>query len=461
MACDRGHLDDFPFHRYAHDGADSCPGPLRFLDSGTTGSIADLAVRCEATGSRRNLAAAFSERSNAIGPCTARRPWLGLDFVDSQGCRAQPWALLRGASNLYFPIVRSALSVPPWADPINQDLAKYERLLANVTTLDELHVLLRVGNLPELRDYDAEELFEALMRRRGQISSIDVGSLLIPEWQALRHPTRSAGRTDFETEEVNAPDGFEEFIEQVVLVHRLREVRALQGFTRIEPPGAWGDEPDDPARVVPPGRGRPEWLPAIVVRGEGVFIELRHETVRQWTGRPAVQTLLARMSEAQRRWRAERGLDPAPPVDPHYLLAHTLAHLLIRRMSLDAGYSASSLRERIYGSSTDDGTMIGLLVYTASTDSDGSLGGLVELGRPGRLRVLLEGALDEARLCSADPLCSDNEPGTKGMLNGAACHACLLASETSCERGNRLLDRAVLVDTLAAKEAQYFTAEQT
>jgi hypothetical protein len=380
---------------------------------------------------------------------------LSLDDVDRE-CDERPWAVLRGASNLYFALVRSALSVPPWADPINDDIARYEMIFSRVRTVEELEILLRAGNFPELANYSVTEVFDALERRRQPVAVQDAGTLLRAEWQALRHPTRSAGATDFETEGTKTPEGYEDLIDQVVLVHRLREVRALQGFTRIEPPGSWGDEPDDPSRIAPLGSRRPDWLPAVVVRGEGVFIELKHDAVAAWTARESVGRLVQQMTGALGQWRAARGLEAGPEVDPRFVLMHTLGHLLIRRMSLDAGYSASSLRERVYGSSERDGEMSGVLIYTASTDSDGSLGGLVDLGRPARLRPLLRQALEEARLCSSDPLCSDNEPHVKGMLNGAACHACLLASETSCERGNRLLDRAVLIETLASRGAQFF-----
>lgn len=455
VSCRNGHLDDFPFHDYVHDAPSSgCPGPLRLIDTGQTGSISDIFVRCEATRDRRSLAAAFQQNQNVLGRCTGRRPWLG---DDQENCQEASEALLRGASNLYFPIVRSALSIPPWADPIHDDLARYEHFFGNITTREQLETVLTTLQLSDLAAYSIEELFGALLRRRGDLPPQTAAELLRPEWNALRESTRSAGRTDFETEQASVPDGFDALIEQVVLVHRLKEVRALQGFTRLEPPGAWGDVPDDPNRVAPLAQGTVSWLPAIVVRGEGVFLELNHDAVAEWSTRDDVRTAIHRMGEAQNEWRRARNLPDGAMPDPSYVLCHTFAHLLIRRMSLDAGYSSSSLRERVYGAS-DGESMTGVLIYTATTDSDGSLGGLVDLGRPHRLRPLLRQALEEARLCSSDPLCSDNEPRTKGMLNGAACHACLLASETSCERGNRLLDRALLVPTLLQRNSGYFDA---
>jgi hypothetical protein len=156
------------------------------------------------------------------------------------------------------------------------------------------------------------------------------------------------------------------------------------------------------------------------------------------------------LREAHRSWRLRRNL-PLQDGWPgeRYVLLHSLAHALIRELALECGYTASSIRERIYASeSTDDEPMAGVLLYTAAPDSEGTLGGLVSLGEPDELGPLLRHALERAQLCSSDPLCADHEPRSDGSVHAAACHACQFASETSCERGNRFLDRATLVPTL-------------
>ena len=130
-----------------------------------------------------------------------------------------------------------------------------------------------------------------------------------------------------------------------------------------------------------------------------------------------------------------------------YVLLHSLAHALIRRLCLHAGYSSSALRERIYSASGAQ-PMAGLLIYTASSDSEGSLGGLVDQATPDRFGAVLQDALSDVELCAQDPLCGAGEISGAAGLNGAACHACLLLAETSCETSDRFLDRAVLVETL-------------
>ena len=101
--------------------------------------------------------------------------------------------------------------------------------------------------------------------------------------------------------------------------------------------------------------------------------------------------------------------------------------------------------------------MAGLLLYTAAADSEGTLGGLVALGSPANFGRLLDQALERAKLCSADPLCAEHEPGAdEDALHNAACHACLFVPETSCERGNRYLDRATLVPTMSGDAIHFF-----
>jgi len=138
-----------------------------------------------------------------------------------------------------------------------------------------------------------------------------------------------------------------------------------------------------------------------------------------------------------------------------YAMLHTLAHLLIRELALECGYNAASIRERIYAENMDI-PQAGILIYTAAADSDGTLGGLIELGKPENLGRLLKQALERAKVCSSDPLCSEHDPGKDRTLHAAACHACSFVAETSCERGNRYLDRALLVPTFEHAEAGFF-----
>ncbi len=198
-------------------------------------------------------------------------------------------------------------------------------------------------------------------------------------------------------------------------------------------------------------RAKPKWVPANEIRGEGIFFQFNEDEINNWLVR--VPELDRQFFEAHREWRKARGLPDPEAFYPgaRFVLIHSFAHALIRQLSLECGYTAASLRERIYsrnpiGSSP---AMAGVLVYTAAPDSEGTLGGLVSLGKPEVLERHLNQALDSMRLCSSDPLCAEHHAGKEGTsLHGASCHACLFAPETSCERGNKYLDRSVLITTV-------------
>jgi hypothetical protein len=238
-----------------------------------------------------------------------------------------------------------------------------------------------------------------------------------------------------------------------MLAKRLREVRALQTFTRVDEPSP----SDDILRRSPLSGRRLDWLPAIEVSGEGVFLRLDDEKLRRWEelAGPTLRAEHIRDNHnALLRERAAEGAKviPTSPSSPRFLLVHTLAHILINEWSLDGGYPAAALRERLYVGKD----MAGLLIYTATSDSAGSLGGIVAQGDPKRLRTALASALHRAEWCSNDPLCMESEAGGADSLNLAACHACVLLPETSCEMNNTLLDRAALIGTQENTAIGYF-----
>ncbi len=462
VACAEGHLEDFPWYAYVHrgkGGAGCQPERLRFQESARSAAVSDLIVSCDVCGSRRTMEDAFGNRAaSALGPCRGARPWLG----DGNGENCVNGTLkttLRGASSLYFALVRSALSIPEWDDPIHEAIAYHEEQLAKVDSVVKLKAGIDGGFLPKLEPYDPDKAFEALQRRRVQATSrptpLDIRR---EEYAALRNPSdlAKAARREFQTEHVDVPKAFRRFVSRVVIVRRLREVRALAGFTRIDSPFdlIGDDEQPDRYKIQALSSADLNWRPAVELRGEGIFLELSEDAVRDWEKRPSVISRSAAMERIHTVWRQERELPASRYPGARFVLLHSLAHMLIQGLSLDCGYSSTSIRERIY--SDLEAPMAGVLLYTATPDSDGSLGGLADNGRTHRLEPLLRDALERATFCSSDPLCGHSAPGEMGHLNGAACHACLLVSETSCERGNRYLDRAHVVATVAQLGTAYF-----
>ncbi len=291
-------------------------------------------------------------------------------------------------------------------------------------------------------------------RRCGSVSPARAANLKLPEWEVFAHPGPHRASREFQIRPVPPPTEWTAVLERVVLVERLRVVQALVGFTRIQSPGDFDDVEELPEdRRAPLSREQPRWLPAVEVRGEGIFLQFREDGLQGWVrGGPAATQREQVFHETHARWRQSRNLPPLPVTFPNlrYLLLHTIAHALIRQLSLDCGYAMASIRERIYSLNPEDedGPMAGVLLYTAATDSEGTLGGLVRLGEPDELGRHISFALERASLCASDPLCAEHVPDQYG-LHGAACHACLFLPETSCERGNKYLDRTLLVPTVA------------
>jgi len=315
--------------------------------------------------------------------------------------------------------------------------------------------------LPGIENFEPAALWTVVEKRKaGEINdtAVDSDDIKRPEWAVLTHPNPPTDWPHFLSEQVESPARYAPVIERVLLLKRLREVNALIGYTRVEAPEETAD-PDERPPMADLCRGRPDWVPATEVHGEGIFLQFNETAIRSWESKDAVETRSSLLMAGHRGWRNARKLDPEKGFPGgRYAMLHTFAHLLIRELALDCGYNAASIRERIYASSDDD-PMAGILLYTAAADSDGTLGGLIELGKPDNLGRLIEQALHRASVCSSDPLCSEHDPEKDRSLHSASCHACAFVAETSCERSNRYLDRALLIPTFDSQDAAFFASK--
>ncbi len=470
VACKKGHLDDFPWKEFVHQG-NLCDAPsFRLTDTGVSGQASDVWVTCVTCGNKRQMSSAFDiDNPEILGPCSGKHPHLnGL----TEQCDENPRAMLLGASNSWFPNLVSIFSIPTGSDQIRQVVDKYWDDLVDAADLNILKILRKswekYGKLPDVRPFSDEDLWEAVQSRRTRVESgqgesqDDEDNLKIPEWKVFSDPLKAPENDDLKLVAEPPPASFRPMISGVTLAHRLREVSALIGFTRIEAPGeSFDEEETDFASNGPLIAGETKWVPAAEVKGEGVFIQFDEKAVREWQKRPNVIKRNADFFEAWKAWRKVRNAKPFDAGYPgaRYVLLHSFSHALMREMALECGYAAASIRERIYSNAPDtEGIdMAGILIYTTASDSEGTLGGLVSLGRTNRLEELINKALERMRLCSSDPLCAEHDVIPDGkILHGSACHACLMCPETSCERGNRLLDRSFIVETLGQKGMEFF-----
>jgi len=460
-ACPRGHVDDLDWRRFVHGPEDTCNGQLWLDERGTSGDLADLVVRCECK-KQRNLYEATQLELNPLGTCRGRRPWLGRGT--SEDCNQPSRLLIRTASNAYFPQVVSVLSLPDRGNAAETAVGELWDDLQIVEDAADLALLKRKPRVTDkLVPFADEEVLEAIRgRKRGgaeerPVKQVELDALLAapegfgddvpidPDFHARRLPDGAWRRTP-------RSGG----IEAVIQLHRLREVLALVGFTRLEAvmPDIHGEYDSDVERAQI--AIEPSWFPAVENRGEGVFVQLRADAVRSWRGRGAVERRLAGLAEGHDRWTADRKSQRPFPDGP-YVLLHTLSHLLIQSLAMRCGYPASSIRERIYAD--EGGERFGILLYTGSPDAEGTLGGLVQQAR--HLEDHLAQALRAAALCSNDPICAQHVPGEsleERWLHGAACHGCALVAETCCEMRNDYLDRGLVVPVLGVSDAAFFPA---
>lgn len=462
LACREGHLSDFPWVEYVHNGRVPCkPSRLTMREYGAAGDASDIIIKCIECGVERRMGDAF-DRDRVHFQCRSHHPHLRR--TDAEQCEEEARPILLGSSNSWFPLYMSALSIPPRAtDRLDVLVHENWTALKDIPTLEVAKYILAPSRMPVLSDFNADQVWQAIQRKKdGDQQQDGEPDLKLAEWDVLSQPGTAFETSDFKLSKVAPPQGFEEFFEETVRLDRIREVRALLGFTRIESKGDFADAAYvDDGRETPLSRNNTTWLPASEVRGEGIFLRLKEEKVQAWENEPAVKQLENEFFIAHRAWRQMRKMEPYTANFPgiRFILIHSLIHALLRQISLECGYTVSSLRERIYSQAPggEGKPMSGGLIYTAASDSEGTLGGLVSLGDPVSMGRHLQQALEAMRVCASDPLCAEHAPLGDGRgIHGACCHACLFAPETSCEKGNRYLDRNVLVNTFSGKRIDLF-----
>ncbi len=476
--CEQGHLQDFPWHEWVHRSAKpECPGALYLYATGGA-SLSAQRVECKLCGKERNLGQITTAYANGTTYlslsldssgteylCQGGRPWLGTE--EGEPCDSHLRGSLRSASNLYFADVQSAIYLPRGNENVPAELVELLEapplrslvdFLAKMGQLGMAGTLL-LGQQPRiLKGYEAGQIDRAarivagVEGNGGAVPAVEVEedeetAFRRAEYRALRQARQEEQLTVEVAPLEQYGMDFQRFFDTVGLVTRLRETRALAGFGRVFPPGGQNETGRQrQLRRELPVAGE-NWLPAYRVYGEGIFLSLREELVRDWEAEAAVvarvRPLLQRFHAVQEARRLRER-----PLGPRFLLLHTLSHLLINRLTFECGYSTAALRERLYVSADAREPMAGILIYTAAGDAEGTMGGLVRMGRPGNLEPVFERALAEARWCSADPVCS--EIGSRSgqgpdSCNLAACHNCALIPETACEEFNRFLDRTVVV----------------
>jgi hypothetical protein len=491
--CENGHLQDIEWRRILHqnfrgeDGSGTtgaCRKQMWVEDSGTSADPRDTRIACDC-GASLSLEELFQPLR--LGKCPGERPWIGDQ--DPKPCDAANGLrlLTRSATNTYFAQVARIVSLPQTVDELARRIENFWSILDGCKSADEIGLARRFN--PALRASLEGYCDEAVLTRLQAMAGAASGTRTdvaedprIAEFQLLasgapliganepdaRLHAETLDRTIWDPDSDPVARG----ILSLVAVHRLREVACLYGFTRFEPAPLATDDLEDVGLAVSgaPLAQTPEWLPAVEQYGEGFVLQFAPEALVQWLSRPTVLARAKQLQAGATAWITAKRAQGSMVSEnsfrererPEYVMAHSLAHALMGEVAIDCGYPSSALKERIYVLPRAPGAPIqcGILIYTATAGNQGTLGGLVEVTR--RFVPVLKSALERARLCAGDPVCADHDPVTAAddrTLHGAACHSCLLVSETSCEARNVFLDRALIVDTVGPSGSGFFVAK--
>lgn len=493
--CAGGHLCEFPWKEWIGCQCSRDEG-LRLSDRGGS-ELSSVRIECrscppESPGrAGRSLAGTTVKPETAQGEesafqrvgitCPGDRPWLGEGACEP-GCEHPLIGALINQTNLYFPRTISAIALPnlqpqsQMTAALRNSIEDEPAVAAIALTFWKMHrCALAVGTVLaalQERGIHAEQaqveevlasLFETETSTLTSYTQLPVepeSDLLAfrrTEFNIIREHVNDPNVPNLRVISTSVPSFLSSWFARVNLVERLKETRAFYGFDRLgQNNSALAGMPDTAMQQLfryPPAQPENLWLPAVEVFGEGIYIELHEQRLIEWQNEnenwitdrvddgfllrlAGIFQALPPLNAPYRRWASR------------YLMIHSLAHILINQLVFECGYSTASLRERLYISVDTRAPMAAFLIYTAAGDSEGTLGGLVRLGRPELLGPVVQRAVNRASWCSADPVCSEHLGGQGSKLaNLAACHACILLPETACETINQGLDRALVVGT--------------
>lgn len=464
-ACKKGHLQDINWRFLAHRNGDrSCRKPLYWVERGVSSDPSDISVRCTC-GASVTLADLYKPKF--LGICDCHSPWLTPRRMTAESCSDDLRLLPRSATNTYFPQTVTVISLTKSDDRVRQTVAEHKPTIDGIRALPNFIAVVR--SIPQtkeaFKDFTDEEILRAM-------ASEDAGDTThsenprVAEFDLLASGAPKIGSDTagsvlyaetLPRNRLNLKAPWDAFLRGVVKVHRLREVVCAYGFTRLEPPPTAAESELDEIQLAVDGADfarEVEWLPAIEQYGEGIFLHVEPDFLTKWAEKAEVIAKAAllkqrELQDAERFHRQPRHLGAA------YWALHSLSHALMAELALECGYPLSSLKERIYASGAAGANRFAILIYTSTAGGHGTLGGLSSMAE--RVVELLARATGRLGLCSNDPICAEqSNEGEEQLLQGAACHACLLVPETSCEARNTRLDRALLVKTVTQGDHSLF-----
>ena len=462
IICDNGHMSDFDYEYWlkvngkGDQNKDGCKqkrtrsGEVNYhprlkLIQGNSLSLASMTVICDNCKRAASMSTIF-DQENLPMKCSGNHLWAEKYDED---CESDVTVQQRSSRSIYLPIHESAIDIPPYND-LPEILGSHWAGILNVVKASdnlgdgEAEVKTHIGyqldsinaDIVGEQDYTTESLFQAVKDHYENEDKADRNPR-VDEFKRLndKNYDRDSSSPDILLKFEEVPDMLKNQIERLVRVDRMREIRALVGFTR--------KVSSNPRNTL--WKKKQNWLPAIETNGEGVFFSFNKNFMENIESESDNELSFEILENWKTRLAEDQGFIASGPtrdteIGIKFIFLHTLAHVLIRQLSLDSGYNSASLHERIYCSED----MAGILIYTASVDSEGTLGGLSRIGRTENFKELMINALNESEFCSSDPLCEFGDMSISEPLNGASCYCCSILPETCCDHYNLFLDRRLL-----------------
>jgi hypothetical protein len=468
-ACPAGHMDEVDWYVLAHGDGASCQHTkwFRWYDGG--GSLSNIRIECPVCGSKRiSLGEAYRKDWTCMGRFPERE--LPGTAPYRPECNMKAKIIQRQASNLRIPELLTLFSIPPRHTRLHgllQISSIQDAIIASQPASKEqleqvLGRLAKAGRISQATTSEILQLpWEEIKNAIDDVCSPVQGSyrdLIIQEFNAMidgslkgippaRGPRpRSPVQIEIDPNHVKKFTGSNGTVIRVAPVSKLRTVTVQVGYRREVDTSVIAKTVD--VSFLDTLDRQQKWYPGVEFFGEGIFIVLDENDglVAGLKGRASNSWINAYQNQSAYSEVRYVFRDPLnkDELHPGFVWWHTLSHLLIRAISAESGYSSASIRERIY---LEDVSRFrgGILLYATQPGSEGTLGGLIALIP--HFQRILQIAIQNAQICSGDPLCKQHE-FHDGQYNGAACYSCLLLSETSCEHRNMWLDRNVLLEAL-------------
>lgn len=453
-ACPDGHLDEVPWFKSVH-GNDSCNHFKDYFYWDGGNSLKDIVITCPVCKDKTNMGEIYSSQYHH---CTGRFPEKENNEDFQNVSYSTPY--YRKCSNVMRVIQRQSTSLRVSNNLTLIKIPKYERDVIKALQWEDVKFL----TIDAIEDnYSKEKYLKKLARTKRSKAKKDIMSfidqksydefleeatelyngnydmknVLLQEFDSLNSGYQS--EDDFEiapSKEFTIKIQNKDFTFDVSSVNKIKTVTAQFGYQR-KPYLKKEDNAFVDPNIVDNGEKDREneciWYPVFEGTGEGIYITSDFNPIIELGLEDNANEWLDNEPTFNSRGRDE-------VKNPLFVWWHSLSHALIRTLSFKSGYSAASIRERVYVDlNTDKG---GILLFTTTTGDDCSMGGLIEA--TDNFDEILNDAFDSIKLCSYDPLCNSTRISPE-KVNGAACIYCLLLPETSCEHNNMWLDRHLLL----------------